>query len=164
MLLEFGEHNKMTNLNFNKFNFGTSKYGTPIVKIKKPWKTFREFGSEFEKKVQRDLKKKGYAVSKPHNKHYDIHAVKGGKTYIVECKCNQAGFSQDEVNEAIKCSARGDIYMIARQNWNGRIVYIKNLGTKKYHDDKRERQEKARKSQSNKSFKIPTFKMPKFKI
>ena len=124
----------MIKFNINKF----IKDGTKPIKLKtfksKKFKirslssfnkTFREKGKEFENKVRRDLRKKGYSVSNAQNRHYDWLAQKGNKKYAVECKCNKASFANDEVSFALKCKKNNLIYMRAMKNFNGRIKYIK---------------------------------------
>lgn len=137
----------------------------PKIKLKSISKTFRDSGKEFEEKVKRDLKRKGYNISKPYNKHYDIHAVKNNKTYIVECKCNKAGFSQDELHQALTCKEKGQVYLLARQNDNGGIVYFKP-GNKNYLADRKERLKKYRNANKPKSSVAGNLnlKMPKFSI
>lgn len=95
-------------------------------KFKPPFggKTFQEKGKDFELRVRRDLRQKGYEVLDAENRHYDWLAHKGGKTYAVECKENMSSFSYDEIKFAITTTKKGKlIYLIAIKNFNGRIKY-----------------------------------------
>jgi len=104
---------------FKKFEL-KKRHLKPII-----GKGFREKGKELELRIRRDLRKKGYDVSKAKNRHYDWLAKKGKKTYAVECKENQSSFSFDEIKFAIKETKKGHlIYMIAVKNYNRRIKYI----------------------------------------
>ena len=106
-----------------------------IQEVMNPKDNNKRIGTKFEARVEKDLIKKGYVVTKSHNIHYDRHATKAGKTYIVECKENQGQFSQDEVNEAIQAVKRGDIYLLARCNNNRRIKYF-HPGSNKYKQER----------------------------
>jgi len=97
--------------NFNFGNFRTPNFSPKPIRIKpikiQPikikrnpqifGKSFRETGKEFELRVRRELIKKGFKVSKAQNMHYDWLATRGKKKYAIECKCNKASFSQQEM-------------------------------------------------------------------
>jgi hypothetical protein len=86
-------------------------------------KTFRETGKDFELRVRRDLKKKGYKVSKAENRHYDWLAKKKGKTYLVECKNPTARLSKAQEDFFFKAIKKGKKVKIARKTNTGRIKY-----------------------------------------
>ena len=86
-------------------------------------KSFRERGKDFEERVKRDLKKKGFKIFKSHNKHYDILAKKGDKKYAIECKLTKSSFSQAEMEFSHKAKKEGLIYRTAIRQKNGRIKY-----------------------------------------
>lgn len=84
-------------------------------------KHFSVQGKDFETKVRSHLRKKGYKVSKSHNRHYDIHAEKNGKTYYVECKCKTARLSDAQFDFSRKVTNQGKVYVRAKQSPTGRV-------------------------------------------
>lgn len=100
-----------SNLRMPKGNLKSVLYG----------KHFSEKGKYFEARVRKHLRDKGYTISKSHNRHYDIHATKNGKTYYVECKCLTARLSPDQNDFMHKTPKKGGIYVIARKDKNRRV-------------------------------------------
>ena len=86
-------------------------------------KSIKETGREFELRVRRDLRKKGYKVSKAKSRHYDWLAERGGKAYLVECKCTTARLSPNQENYLIAGIKKGKKVIIARKTRTGRINY-----------------------------------------
>jgi len=88
-------------------------------------KSFRESGKDFEKRVQANLKKKGFDVFKAHHRHYDLFAKKGNKEYYIECKCLTARLSSAEHEFCMECVKKGKHYWIAHKTKTNRIEYKK---------------------------------------
>jgi hypothetical protein len=93
-------------------------------------KSTHETGKEFENRVRRELKKKGYK-NFHHLRHCDWEATRNGKKYFIECKLREnVHLSQDEMIFLMKQQNLGHKIIIATKDKMGHII-LKGLGYKK---------------------------------
>ena len=94
------------------------------INLKYPFgKNFKEKGHDFELRVKRILIKKGYKVSKAKNRHYDWHATKNGKNYLIECKLSTSRISPHQEKLMAKSIKKGTKYVLARKTDTGKVKF-----------------------------------------
>jgi len=120
-----GFNPRLTSLGIRPVKIQPIKIKQPKIKGIGIGRSVGEGGKEFESRVKKDLKKKGYEVHSSDNRHYDLYAKKGGKDYYIECKCTTARLSPQEFEFFNKLKKQGKIYMIARKTKTNRIEYKK---------------------------------------
>lgn len=127
----------------------------PIIKNLGYGKSTHETGKDFENRVKRYLKNKGYRVIR-HLRHCDWEATKNEKKYFIECKLRETvGLSQDEMIFLMNRQSQGHKVIIATKDRAGHII-LKNFNYKK--------PKTQRKRQSKSISLLGNYRPPKFNL